>query len=197
MRCLAAFGSFFGSSRVSLGTPKQRTVLAKLVMNPGRTVSTEELIDEIWPDEPPRSAVPNFRTYAANLRRAFESYEAGRGLLVRRRGGYCLEVPPRDVDPFSFVDHFERARQLNLRDQADVARSLLNKAMLCWLGPPLLGVPLRPSLSAHVANAQEQYLLAVELLATLHLGAGDVDQPFRCCGGRWLSTRFVNQRWSC
>ncbi|MGC5032370.1 AfsR/SARP family transcriptional regulator [Micromonospora sp. DT229] len=47
-----------------LGTPKQRTVLAMLVCNPGRLVSVDQLIDELWPDGPPQSAIPNVRVGA-------------------------------------------------------------------------------------------------------------------------------------
>ncbi|MFY1573668.1 AfsR/SARP family transcriptional regulator [Verrucosispora sp. WMMD703] len=172
---LGGFRVSFGASEVHLGTPKQRTVLAKLVMSPSRTVSLEELIDEIWPDDPPRSAVPNVRTYAANLRRTFGAHDAGQGVLVRQRGGYRLEVAADDVDLFHFLDRVERARQLNHRDDPGTARSLLSGVMPLWCGPPLLGVPLGASLAAHVAAAQEQHLLAVELLADLHLAADRVE----------------------
>ncbi|MFF5214159.1 BTAD domain-containing putative transcriptional regulator [Micromonospora sp. NPDC000442] len=173
---LGGFRVLFGSSEVDLGTPKQRTVLAELVMNSGRTVAIEELIDEIWPEGPPRSAVPNVRTYAANLRRTFEAHEAGQGVLVRQRGGYRLEVATDDVDLFHFLDQVERARQRNHRDDPETARSLLSGVMPLWHGPPLLGVPLGASLAAHVAAAQEQHLLAVELLADLHLAADRVEE---------------------
>ncbi|MBQ1048621.1 winged helix-turn-helix domain-containing protein [Micromonospora sp. C51] len=172
---LGGFRVSFGSSGVDLGTPKQRTVLAKLVMSPSRTVALEELIDEIWPDDPPRSAVPNVRTYAANLRRTFEAHDAGQGVLVRQRGGYRLEIATDDVDLFHFLDQAERARQLNRRDDPETARSLLSGVMPLWNGPPLLGVPLGASLAAQVAGAQEQHLLAVELLAGLHLAADRVE----------------------
>ncbi|WP_204004413.1 AfsR/SARP family transcriptional regulator, partial [Micromonospora andamanensis] len=173
---LGGFRVSFGSSEVDLGTPKQRTVLAKLVMSPSRTVAIEELIDEIWPDDPPRSAVPNVRTYAANLRRTFEAHDAGQGVLIRQRGGYQLEVATDDVDLFHFLDQVERARQFNLRDDPESARSLLSRMMPLWCGPPLLGVPLGASLAAHVAAAQEQHLLAVEFLAGLHLAADRVEE---------------------
>ena len=163
------------TSKVDLGTPKQRTVLAMLAMRPGRTVAVEELIDEIWQEAPPRSALPNVRTYAANLRRAFEAHQSGQGVLVRQRGGYRLDVPSGEVDLFRFLDHVEQARLLGSRNQVEPARSMLSRAMSLWLGPPLVGVPLGPSLAAHVAAAQEQHLLAVELLAGIDIEAGRVD----------------------
>nr|WP_276320414.1 BTAD domain-containing putative transcriptional regulator [Micromonospora zingiberis] len=164
------------ASWVDLGTPKQRTVLALLAMRPERMVSMEELVDEIWPDNPPRSAVPNIRTYAANLRRAFEDHDTGRGLLTRQGNGYRLDVAASEVDLFSFLGELEQARLLASRGEAELVRSLLNRAMSRWLGPPLAGVPLGPYLTAQVAAAQEQYLLAVELSAATALETGRVDE---------------------
>ena len=46
-----------------LGTPKQQAVLAMLAVRPGRVVGLEELVDELWPEAPPASAVANTRSY--------------------------------------------------------------------------------------------------------------------------------------
>ncbi|MFI6267415.1 AfsR/SARP family transcriptional regulator [Micromonospora zamorensis] len=56
-----------------LATPKQQAVFAMLAVQPGRLVTLDDLVDELWVDCPPRSAVANVRTYAANLRRTFEA----------------------------------------------------------------------------------------------------------------------------
>jgi tetratricopeptide (TPR) repeat protein len=61
-----------------------------LAVQPGQLVSVDELVDELWPDCPPRSAVANVRTYAANLRRGFEALQSGCGAIVRQRNGYRL-----------------------------------------------------------------------------------------------------------
>ncbi|WP_341718214.1 BTAD domain-containing putative transcriptional regulator [Micromonospora sp. FIMYZ51] len=166
----------FDGSRVDLGTPKQRTVLAMLAMRPGRTVALEELVDEIWPTGPPRSAVPNVRTYAANLRRAFEAYDTGKGVLVRQGNGYRLDVTAQEVDLLGFLDQLEQARRLAAGGQVEPVRSLLGQAMSRWIGPPLAGIPLGPNLRAQVAAVQEQYLLAVELSAGMALEADQVDE---------------------
>ncbi|WP_433530552.1 BTAD domain-containing putative transcriptional regulator [Micromonospora sp. CA-263727] len=147
-----------------------------LAMRPGRLVAMDELIDEIWPDGPPRSAVPNVRTYAANLRRAFEAHESGKGLLVRQSSGYRLGVAAAEVDLFCVLDQLDQARLLASGGQLEPARSMLSQAMSRWLGPPLAGMPLGPSLTAQVAAVQEQQLLAVELLAGLAIETGRVDE---------------------
>ncbi|MEU7944246.1 winged helix-turn-helix domain-containing protein [Micromonospora taraxaci] len=71
-----------------LGTPKQQAIFAMLTVQPGRLVTVDDLVDELWADRPPRSAIANVRTYAANLRRTFEASPAGRGVIERQRNGY-------------------------------------------------------------------------------------------------------------
>ncbi|KAB1949288.1 winged helix-turn-helix domain-containing protein [Micromonospora sp. ALFpr18c] len=74
-----------------LGTPKQQAILA---VQPGRLVAVDDLVDELWADRPPRSAVANVLSYAANLRRTFEAFPSGRAVIVRQRNGYRLACAP-------------------------------------------------------------------------------------------------------
>ena len=57
-----------GEDRLDLGGPKQRTVLALLVANAGRSVSTERLIDGAYGDDAPEAARRSVQTYISNLR---------------------------------------------------------------------------------------------------------------------------------
>ncbi|WP_203998647.1 AfsR/SARP family transcriptional regulator [Micromonospora lutea] len=163
------------ASPVILGTPKQQILLAALAARPGRVVAIEQLIDEIWPDDPPRSAVPNVRTYAANLRRTFDRIEPDRRVLVRQGSGYRLDVRRDEVDLFSFLDRVEEARLTRSGGQPNQARSLLAQAISLWGGPPFAGLPVGPALAAHAAAAEERYLLAVEFLADVDIKAGQPD----------------------
>ncbi|MEV1331700.1 BTAD domain-containing putative transcriptional regulator [Micromonospora costi] len=160
------------SGTLQLGTPKQRTVLAMLVTHPGQLVTVDELIDELWPAEPPPSAVPNVRTYAANLRRNFAAAGAPAGVLLRQGKGYrlCVEAESIDVHQFE-VEH----RQARLRfDEGALTRAvdLAERAVGRWRGPMLAGVPLGPVLTARVAAGEEQRLAATELLADAWRRAG-------------------------
>ncbi|MFF0152516.1 winged helix-turn-helix domain-containing protein [Micromonospora sp. NPDC005203] len=85
-----------------LGTPKQQAVLSMFAVQPGQLVTVHDLVDELWPDGPPRSAVANVRTYVANLRRTFEAFEGGPGVIVRRQTGYRLVLRPECIDVFQF-----------------------------------------------------------------------------------------------
>jgi len=55
--------------RVSLAGPKQRAVLAHLILRPNRVVPASLLIDELWGDEPPETARNTLQTYVYRLRR--------------------------------------------------------------------------------------------------------------------------------
>ncbi|MFF0722537.1 BTAD domain-containing putative transcriptional regulator [Micromonospora sp. NPDC003816] len=160
-----------GSITLTLGTPKQQTVLAVLACNAGHLVSVDQLVDELWPDGPPPSAVPNVRTYAANLRRGIESMLPGREVLVRTRDGYRLLVERTEVDVYAFQSEVGAARALIGVDEAAAAK-LLDKALARWQGPMLTGVALGPALLAHVASATEDRMLAAELLAELQIRLG-------------------------
>ncbi|MFG2061886.1 BTAD domain-containing putative transcriptional regulator [Micromonospora sp. NPDC048871] len=157
-----------------LGTPKQRTVLAMLVCNPGRLVSVDQLVDELWPDGPPQSAIPNVRTYAANLRRGLEALVPEGEVLARVQDGYRLHVERPAIDLFAFQAQVTEARRLVHSDET-TAVELLSKALARWRGEALAGVALGPSLSAQAAAAAEDRMLAAELYARLQIRLGHYD----------------------
>ncbi|MEU1588590.1 BTAD domain-containing putative transcriptional regulator [Micromonospora sp. NPDC005710] len=158
-----------------LGTPKQQMVLAMLAVQPGRLVSVDDLVDELWIDNPPRSAVANVRTYAANLRRTFEAHPAGRDAITRQRNGYRLLVEPEQVDVFCFEWERNAGREALTGGHLDRARELLGRALARWRGPMLAGVPLGPVLTSRTIAAEEERLLTVELLADVQLRSGRDD----------------------
>ncbi|MGI5212650.1 AfsR/SARP family transcriptional regulator [Plantactinospora sp. CA-290183] len=161
-----------GGASLPLGTPKQQAVLAMLATRPGRLVSLDELVDELWPTDPPPSAVANTRSYAANLRRTLDSAGSTKGVLVRRASGYELRVPPENVDLIGFTAEHRQAGEALARGDIATAADLLARAGARWRGPMLAGVPLGPALSVCRAAAEEQRLSLTEQRAELHLATG-------------------------
>jgi DNA-binding SARP family transcriptional activator/tetratricopeptide (TPR) repeat protein len=161
--------------KLHLGTPKQQAVFAMLAVQPGQLVTLNDLVDELWPDGPPRSAVANVRTYAANLRRTFETFDSGYGVIVRQQTGYRLTLGPESVDVFRFEMERSAGREALMAGHVDRARELLRSAVARWRGAMLAGLPLGPVLGARVAAAEEERLLALELLADVHLRSGRDD----------------------
>ncbi|MFG2056289.1 BTAD domain-containing putative transcriptional regulator [Micromonospora sp. NPDC048930] len=170
IRLLGALEAWCGPAQVPLGTPKQQLVMAMLAAHAGRVVTTESLIDELWPEEPPRSAMANVRTYAANLRRAFDKH-AGPN-LSRLSGGYRLELTEDSVDLPRFERLATAAETAWARDEIDTVDRLLTRIEPLWRGSLLAGLPLGPVLAARRAAVEEQRLSVIELRAKLDLRVG-------------------------
>jgi DNA-binding SARP family transcriptional activator len=69
-RLLGPVEAFAGDRRIELGRPKQRALLAALLLRAGEAVPRDRLIDELWGDEPPGSAVTSLQVYVSGLRQA-------------------------------------------------------------------------------------------------------------------------------
>ena len=91
---LEALGS---EGPLPLGGAKQRALLALLLLNANHVVSRERLIDELWGEEPPETAVTSVQVYVSRLRKLLPG-----GSLVTRPPGYVLEVEPENVDLIRF-----------------------------------------------------------------------------------------------
>ncbi|MFC3503454.1 BTAD domain-containing putative transcriptional regulator [Micromonospora krabiensis] len=176
IRVLGGLSVQLPGGTLQLGTPKQRAVLAMLVTQPGQLVTVGELVDELWPAEPPRSAVPNVRTYAANLRRHFETLLPDARVLRPEGNGYRLHVEPDRIDVYRFEVECQHARDLLDRGLLDRAAELLDVAVGRWRGPMLAGVPLGPVLTARTVAVEEERVLAVELLADTWTRTGRAEQ---------------------
>jgi DNA-binding SARP family transcriptional activator len=173
-----------GDTELELGSPQQRAVLAMLLLARGRQVSLDGLIDGLWENDVPKSAVGTVRTYVSRLRRRVDSIES-------IGDGYALRLGPAVLD----LDEFERrvSEARAARDRHDAAHGvrLLRNALGLWRGAdPLAGVP-GPYADSRRVPLTELYLTATEekLAADIALGdhAGAVaelrallaDHPFR------------------
>src|SRR5687767_14892068 len=78
---------------VAVGGPKERVVLAALVLRANAVVTTATLIDDLWDEDPPRSAAKTIQTYISHLRRALPD-----GAIETAGAGYRLVVDPDAVD---------------------------------------------------------------------------------------------------
>src|ERR671911_2586595 len=81
----------------AIRSANQRTVLAVLLAQRGQVVCLDALVDALWGETPPPSAVPTLRTYVSRLRA-----HLGAALASRRGGGFALDVAPGDLDAERF-----------------------------------------------------------------------------------------------
>src|SRR5436190_22900581 len=82
---------------VPLGRPQQGAVLAMLLLQPGRAVSTDELIDQLWPEKPPQKPQTALQGYISALRK-----QLGRETITTGGGGYTLQAQPEQIDAHRF-----------------------------------------------------------------------------------------------
>lgn len=156
------------------GPPKVRAVLGTLLARTGEIVPVDGLVDELWPDGPPRTALTTLHVYVSQIRKALSAAgpRDGREVLETRRPGYVLHTAPGELDLAVFEGLREQGRDA-LRD-GDHARAaaLLRRAEELWRGPFLSGTPRGPLLEATAARLEEARLETVEqrVRADLHLG---------------------------
>jgi DNA-binding SARP family transcriptional activator len=123
---------------LSLGTPKQRAVLAMLVMNRNRPVSTDSLITAAWEQSPPTGARANLHSYISNLRKLVA--EAGadpKSVLINAPPGYRLKVDDTACDIGRFVAEKAAGVYAAAAGRFEEASSHLTAALAEWRGPVL------------------------------------------------------------
>ena len=94
---------------VRIGGAKERLVLALLVLRAGEVVSRDALVDALWGDDPPATAVKTLQGHVARVRRALEAVGMA-GVLATRDPGYVLSVPADSIDVAGFERHAAAGR---------------------------------------------------------------------------------------
>jgi predicted ATPase/DNA-binding SARP family transcriptional activator len=150
---LGPFEVLLDGESVTLGGPRQRAVLVRLLLEPGCTVSAERIIEDVWDGRPPRSAAKTLQKYVSELRRLVPGLE-----LRTTGGGYALDVPPGALDASRFAEMVDRGRY---RD-----------ALRLWRGPVLPDLPDLAFLTPERTRLEELRLYAIESRLEQDLEAG-------------------------
>ncbi|MGW4058385.1 BTAD domain-containing putative transcriptional regulator [Amycolatopsis sp. NPDC004747] len=148
---------------VALRGERQRTLLAVLLLNAGRAVPVDVLVEALWPDGPPKSATSNLHTYLSRLRERIEGLRVEHG-----PPGYRLHVEPEELDLLVF-----RSAVAEGRRAADpvAAAGHYRRALALWRGPVLAGLHV-PLLDADVARLESERLAVFEDCVDAELTAG-------------------------
>jgi DNA-binding SARP family transcriptional activator len=158
---------------IDVGPPQRCAVLAALAVDAGKQVTVEALIDRVWGEQSPERVRRALHAHVARIRRLLEQAGgdgAGPARLVRRSGGYTLDVDPERVDVHRFRRLCEQARE-PARAAAEQA-ALLGAALELWRGEPLAGVA--GDWAARMRQAwRQQHLDAVLAWARAQLGSGN------------------------
>jgi DNA-binding SARP family transcriptional activator len=161
--------------------PKQRQVLAMLLLNANQVVRADQLIDELWEHRPPASALSTLQSYIYHLRRLLcpaEAHPARRySQLMTSHRGYELRLGADDsLDVHQFRVLLEHGRAAMAHGSVQVAADTLRQALDLWRGPALNGVALGPLLAVEAAQLAEARMSALELRFTADLQLGRHDQ---------------------
>jgi predicted ATPase/DNA-binding SARP family transcriptional activator len=154
-----------GGDLVAVPEARVRTLLVRLLIDPGRVVSADRLVDDLWGDALPANPSGALQTVVSRLRRAI-----GGRLVVHRPPGYLLDVPLDAVDSGRFAELAGRARRET--DPGGVA-ALLAEALGLWRGDAFAGFADEPFARSAAAALVEQRLVAWEDYAEARLRLGD------------------------
>jgi DNA-binding SARP family transcriptional activator len=151
--------------------PKPRQVIALLTLRRNSVVRTSELIDELWEDSPPVSAMTTLQTYIYKLRKTFQKCGAGE-ILHTRPAGYMLTIPDENVDLYWFEQAMKEGRATLDRGDPVRAAEILAGALAMWRGPALVDVIAGNPLSAYVTRLEEVRFRTLELRIDTDLKLG-------------------------
>jgi WD40 repeat protein/DNA-binding SARP family transcriptional activator len=149
-----------------LGGPKQRLVLAHLLIDADRTVPTDRLIDRVWAEGPPSAARTSLHSYVSNLRRV-----VGADRIVNRGQGYAFAVDGVRIDRLEFDDLVARGRRLLPTDPTEASR-LLHAALDMWRGPAFADLAQEESLAGETASLADVRLAVVDDRVVADLACG-------------------------
>jgi DNA-binding SARP family transcriptional activator len=148
-----------GTGVVSLGGPKQRAVLALLLLQADEVVSVERLIDEVWGDNPPPSAGHSLEAYVSRLRSVLTEESP---TLVRHGTGYSLRLNDGLLDSQTFTELAAEASEAATERDDERAAELATRALALWRGPALADVALGASSRAEAERLDELRLRVLE-----------------------------------
>jgi DNA-binding SARP family transcriptional activator len=147
---------------VSLPRPKQRALLAVLLLNANEVVSTDRLLDALWGESPPKTALESLHNLVSQLRRVVGD------VLVTRPPGYVLQVEPWRID----LERFQ-ALVAEADGAPTAARAAkLREALALWRGPALADLLFEPFAEFEAGRLDELRASAGEDLAEAELSLG-------------------------
>ena len=176
---------------VRLGGPRQRAVLAILLLSANRVVSIDRLADDLYGGEPPATAVTQVQRQVSDLRKLLGP------AIQTRPPGYLVRAGQETLDLHRFEQLAEDAGSALARGAPERAAGCLREALALWRGPPLADLAYEPFAAAPIARLEELRLACVEQRIEAELGLGEhrrlVAELEELAGERPTHERFTAQ----
>jgi DNA-binding SARP family transcriptional activator len=152
-----------------LAGARTRAVLAMLLVHANQVVSSDRLIEELWPGQP--RAADSLQVRLSELRKVLRSAgEADR--LATRPPGYLLRVTPTELDALQFEQLAAEGNAALAAGDAATATQRLDQALRLWRGPALADLDTAPFARAEAGRLEEERLAALESRAEALLNCG-------------------------
>jgi DNA-binding SARP family transcriptional activator len=149
---------------LQLSGQKQRALLALLLLDANRVVSTDRIVDALWGEQPPRTAATSLQNFVSQLRKLL-----GSEVVVTKPPGYQLRIAPQQLDLERFVRLVEESRT----EESPVERAVkLRRALALWRGQPLADLGFEAFAQQEIARLEELRLAALEDRLEAELEAG-------------------------
>jgi DNA-binding SARP family transcriptional activator len=162
--------------------PKQRQVLALLLLDANSIRPTSDFIRELWDDKPPASAITSLQTYIMQLRSRLSAAlgvdraQVARDILVTTPVGYMFRVGAGQLDLDLYLQRKEAGQRALALGRFHEAIHLLAEAVGLWHGPPLVDVRAGHLLQMEIRKLEESRLHTAEQLIDARLGLGQHGQ---------------------
>ncbi|HMI28370.1 MAG TPA: BTAD domain-containing putative transcriptional regulator [Gaiellaceae bacterium] len=148
---------------LQLSGQKQRALLALLLLDVNRVVSTDRIVDALWGEEPPRTAATSLQNFISQLRKLL-----GSDVVVTKPPGYQLRIEPEQLDLERFMRLVEESRAEPPAERA----AKLRRALALWRGRPLADLGFEAFAQQEIGRLEELRLAALEDRLEAELEAG-------------------------
>jgi DNA-binding SARP family transcriptional activator len=150
---------------IVLGGQKQRALLGLLLMRVGEVVAKDRLVDQLWGEQPPKTATTSLQNLVSQLRKLL-----GPDVLATRPPGYVLQIDAESLD----LGRFERLVAASRSAEAAERAAMLRQALALWRGTPLADLAFETFAQNEIRRLEELRLEAIEerIDADLELGEG-------------------------
>lgn len=171
VRVLGPVSAHGPDGQAALSGARQRAVLGVLALHAGAVLPASRLVDVLWGEDPPRTALRTLHSHVARIRQALAACGAG-PVLGTREPGYVLDVPAGGVDAHRFADLVAAARRDLSGGAPERSARALRSALGLWRGEPLAGAHLVGWGEHEVERLRELRRSAVEDLWDAEIRSG-------------------------
>ncbi len=163
-----------GDAAVALPPGKPRALLALLLLHAREVMSKYQLVEGLWGERAPASAVKNVQIYISHLRKA-----VGDDAITTVGQGYAVQIEPDQLDLHRFERLLAGGRERLAAGDARAAADNLGEALSLWRGPPLAEFGDEPFAQGEAERLEELRLAALEtrIEADIALGRHDTVIP--------------------